>query len=68
MTSERKYIASFFTSKRTTIDYYQEDDKYYFKDGILDGIPSSSQGDLEKAKLEIAQIFSVKLDGIKRIK
>ena len=34
MASEGKYIASFFTSKRTTIDYYQKGDRYFFKDGL----------------------------------
>ena len=68
MTSERKYIASFFTDKQTTIDYYQEDGKYCFKDGICEGILSSSNGDIYKAKVEIAHIFNVKLEGIKRVR
>jgi hypothetical protein len=60
MTAQRKRIANFFTDKQTLIVYFQEGENYYFKDGGGKPMLSSSQGDIEKAKQEIAQIFKVK--------
>ncbi len=68
MTLERKLIALFFISNQTPIRYYQVDDKYHFKEGIGKPVLSSSQGDIDKAKLEIAQIFKVPSEGIMRIR
>jgi hypothetical protein len=66
MLSSRKLIAVFFTNKQTTIHYYLEDKLYFFQDGSGKSVLSSSQGDFEKAKQEIMQIY--KVESVKRIK
>ncbi len=67
MVEKRKYLASFFTSKQTIVDYYREGDNYYLRDGILIVPLGLKERNIEDIKLEISQRFDIPLGGLKQI-
>ncbi len=67
MVQKRKYIVSFFTSKQTIVDYYQEGDNYYLQHGINVTPLGSKARNIEDVKLEISQRFDIPVGGLKPI-
>ncbi len=69
MNNAKIHLATFFTSKLTTIEYFQEGNDYFLKVGftIFPVSDNCRPGFIEDVKEEISQRFKIPLKGIELI-